>query len=123
MAKFREIPKIVEAIQWFPGVVHERVVEQDRKIGSTYFHAYIPQKWPNEDRPIGIEPGEWIIQGQDCPVSDNYFKTHYEPIIESPKLDDIDIDVPEPSDASKIKTETSTIRPSRRQPVQGKILP
>ena len=117
-------PKIVEAIQWFPGVVHERVVEKNLQIGKTYFHAYlIPWSWP-DDLPVGLKAGDWVVEGETHPLSDYIFKTHYEPIVEPPKIDEIDIDVPEPSDASKIKTETLTIRPSRRQQsVQGKTPP
>lgn len=122
MAKFRKLPVVIEAEQWFPGRVIPGVVEEDRQIGSCYAHAWIDTM----EGPHAVVPGCWIItgvKGERYPCDDAIFKMTYEPVVESPKIDEIDIDVPEPSDASKIKTETLTIRPSRRQPVQGKKLP
>lgn len=123
MAKFREKPKVVEATRWFPGVKHDRVIEKDIPIGKIYFHAYlIPYPWP-DDRPVGVKAGDWIVEGETHPLSDYVFRQKYEPVIEPPVIEEIGIETPEPSDASKVPTETLVIRPSRRQQVQGRKLP
>jgi hypothetical protein len=122
MAKFRKLPVVIEAEQWFPGKGIPGVIEKDRQIGASYVHAWIDSL----EGPMAVVPGCWIItgvKGEKYPCDEAIFKLTYEPVVEPPKIEEIDIDTPDPTDASRVPTETLVLRPSRRQRVQGKKLP
>lgn len=80
MPTYKEKPKYIEAIQWFPGVQHDRVTEKDIKIGKNTYQGYMTRPWPYDIKPIGVKSGEWIIAGQEDPMSDVLFKRLYEPV-------------------------------------------
>lgn len=82
MRRFRERHIVIEAVQWYPGVRVEGVVES-------------PVLEPSEDNPTGAYaqvhtaegvmiamPGDWIvrgIKGEVYPIKDDIFRMTYEP--------------------------------------------
>lgn len=77
VAKFRKRPPIIEAVQWFPGVVIEGVEE----VGTN--HGRPRGMIERGSRQVFAEPGDWIVQeatGDKYPVTARLFEALYEPL-------------------------------------------
>lgn len=78
MDKYRKKPIVIEAVQWFPGLVVEGVLDA----GEGYFddRYYIKTLEGN----MIVSPGDWIItgvKGEKYPCKPDIFEATYEIII------------------------------------------
>jgi len=91
MPKFRKRPVVVEAVQWFPGILHSGVqveLEHDspsRVPGEVAFRipamAYVT---PIHRQKTWLTPGDWILPEPDgihfYPCKPDIFEATYEPV-------------------------------------------
>ncbi len=74
MTKYRSNPRIVEAVQWFPGVKHPGLTRGPLGIGVVTIHGQLAY----------ISPGDYIIAEPDgahyYPCKEEIFLASYEPV-------------------------------------------
>jgi hypothetical protein len=78
MPKFRKRPVVIEAVQWFPGVPVEGVIEGPYISGDEQLYA---ARCPTLEGVFGVTPGDWIItgvQGEKYPCKPDIFAQTYD---------------------------------------------
>lgn len=78
MAKYRKLPVVVEAVQWFKDGDSPKVID----------HAGFPAVVTDHGE-VAVSPGDWIItgvKGESYPCAPDVFDLTYEPIQEPPKM-------------------------------------
>jgi hypothetical protein len=76
--KFRKIPLIVDAEQWFPGKFVEGVEEGEYFSDGDQYEA----KCKTLEGTFGVSPGDWIVtgvKGERWPIKPDIFEKSYEP--------------------------------------------
>jgi hypothetical protein len=63
MAKYRRKPLVIEAVQWFPGVVVESVEEFETGDAITEVLGRIKTLADRPDSFHYLSPGDWVITG------------------------------------------------------------
>lgn len=91
MAKFRNRPTIIEAVQWFPGKHVEGVIVGEKEwvlAGHNVTESIEIEKPPfikTLEGNMWVSPGDWIVtgtHGERWPVKAHIFKFKYEPVDE-----------------------------------------
>lgn len=80
MAKFRKKPVVIEAVQWFPGVVMDDVIEGVFKDGPYEGGKYAIVR-TLEGTALNVSPGDWIItgvKGEKYPCKPDIFEATYD---------------------------------------------
>ncbi len=78
MAQYRKRPIIIEAVQWFPGVAVEGVIEGPYISGDEQLYA---ARCPTLEGVFGVTPGDYIItgvQGEKYPCKPDIFSATYD---------------------------------------------
>lgn len=76
--KFRKKPVVIDAVQWFPGIPVEGVVEKDTGDAITEVLGIIRTL----EGDMTVMPGDWIItgvKGEKYPCKPDIFAATYEP--------------------------------------------
>jgi hypothetical protein len=82
MAKYRNRPVVIEAVQWFPGVVIEGCGEFGLPPDETGDPCLVIN---NHDGKTTARPGDWIATGADgrrWVIEDDVFHLTHEPVEE-----------------------------------------
>lgn len=80
MAKFRKRPIVIEAVQWYPGVPLEGVIEGAFISGDEQGYE---ARCPTLEGIFGVTAGDWIItgiKGERYPCKPDIFEATYEPV-------------------------------------------
>ena len=88
MARYRKLPLEVDAVQWWPGVTVEGVIEGPYRSGDE--QEYLA-RCPTLEGIFGVSPGDWIItgvKGERWPVKPDIFALTYAPATGADPLPD-----------------------------------
>lgn len=79
MARYRKIPVVIEAKQWYPGIQIDGVCGCLKAPGAK---MHLPHVHTLEG-PLNVSHGDWIItgvEGEKYPCKDSVFKKTYEEV-------------------------------------------
>lgn len=77
--KFRKKPVVIDAVQWFPGIRIDGVMEKPYRDAGIVFPASIRTL----EGYHGVSPGDWIItgiKGEKYPCKPDVFEKTYDPV-------------------------------------------
>lgn len=81
--KFRKKPVVIDAVQWFPGIKIDGLVDEvgaDRDKSGGVWEGYAVIR--TLEGVMKVSPGDWVItgvKGEKYPCKPDIFKATYEP--------------------------------------------